>query len=347
MTDHVPGPDRPALPGDPSDAELEHLLRGALTARAGQIGHQDLRPASPPVLLASARPGWLRPPALVAAAAAVLALVAATATLWGPGATPARPPVAASPAPGTTTGGQTGPIVMGPQGPTAPGETVHTIHVTVGPGGRQRYTLTLTPRTEAVPGRNATVSYPLATVAGTDPVPARRLAATVNARIGLLREGYRARLASLSGAGSPFTQAIRFRTDGRWGRTVSIVLDDIEDNGTAIADGRTVAVVADVSTGKALTATDLFTDVDAVDALMRKAVLAAVGPGQVTPQALGRLSMRPGAHGSTRPPAWYPTAQGLHWTVDPQDLGPQVQDAVEAVVDWNRLAGLLAPGARG
>jgi hypothetical protein len=228
--------------------------------------------------------------------------------------------------------------------PSPPGPTVHTVDVT--DGGEQRLTITLTPHTQPVERTAATVTYPLVTVSGADTALARRVADTLNSRISVLRGGYRARLISLHRTDVPLTQTIRVHADARWGRTLSIVLDDIEDYGEVLADSTSTAVVIDTLTGQPLAAGDLFTDVDAADALMRKAILASVGPGQVTPQALGRLSMRPGRHASTRPLTWYPTAEGLHWTVDPGAIISEAEGEPEATVGWSSFTGLLTPRAR-
>jgi hypothetical protein len=65
-------------------ATLEERIRAALTARADQITHEDLRPATPPSRLAPAEPGLRRrilaqwKPVLVAATAATCAVVVIT-----------------------------------------------------------------------------------------------------------------------------------------------------------------------------------------------------------------------------------------------------------------------------
>lgn len=255
-------------------------------------------------------------------------------------------PSASAPAPtmGTVhspTPGRSGPVMAFP-----PDQQPVSITVNAGATGGQRLTIVLTPHTSAVPGVDVTVTYPVATVSGGDAGIRRRVALAVNSRITALRSAYHARAARLPQSG-PLTQTIRFRTQAQWGHTLSIVLDDIEDNGTAIADSISVALVLDTRTGRALTAADLFTDLPAVDALMRAAVLRSVPPGTVRAPDLARLSMHPDGQGFTRPLAWYPTTRGLHWQIGAGAIADETAGDLEVTVGWDRLTAFLTGTARG
>jgi hypothetical protein len=139
------------------------------------------------------------------------------------------------------------------------------------------------------------------------------------------------------------TQTITVRSDAQWGHTVSIVLDVVDDFGGAVPSNTSTAVVIDKRTGHAVSAADLFTDVDSVDAVMRTAIRDATRPMPARPRDLAPLTMNAETSDLTTPLTWYPTAAGLHWVVDRGAVASDAQGEPRATVPWSRLAGLVAP----
>jgi hypothetical protein len=334
-----PGPDW-------SDAGVEEILRSALQARTDQISEQDLRPAQIPVLPAPAPaqprtvPGRRRRLtfALAAAAATTGVLALGAVQEWSP-------PGVAPGTPGSTAPTGSGPRLGAPKHvapATGPGGPHYRIDLAGGPGGNEEVSVSFTWHTDPVPGTAATTTYPLAAVSGADPDLRSHLQDTITRKTTALAGRYRARLQSQGLTERPGTQSIGIRVDTRWRHTVSIVLDVTEKAGTTPPVTSTAAVTLDARTGREVTAADLFTSVDAVDAVMRM----AVRPQPATARSLTRLSMRPGKDGSTGPLAWYPTAEGLHWMIDPGVVAPADLGQPTAMINWSDLARLLKPGLR-
>jgi hypothetical protein len=328
----------------PTDAELEDLLRSALVARTGQITAADLgAPRSPAELLdgrstTGPRPArtmtgrlrWAGPAALLAAAATagVFALNGHLLSFGSRSTSTANPTTAA------TSAGTTG---LGP--------VEYVVKFTGGAGGAQKLTLSFTPHMVPLDGTKATSTYPLVVVTGGSGNLNRMVMDSVNTRLVALMDDYRARLKSSGQTKKALSQEITVRSDAQWGHDVSIVVDVIDDFGGAVPSSTSSAVIIDKRTGKAVSATDLFTDVSAADKIMRRAIRKATMPIPATSQDLAALSMAPRADGLTLPLTWYPTSTGLHWVVDRGVVASDAQGEPTATVSWAQLDSLLTPDA--
>jgi hypothetical protein len=345
-------PTVPVLSHDRSDADLEDLVRAALNARSLQISEHDLRPAQPPALPSlpgigtGTGTGWRSPRTFALAAAAAAALVLGGVLTLSHLGRSAGPPLAGST---TATPSTSAPMLgepsylataptTGPDGPHYP------VDITGGARGDENVHLTFTWRTGPVPGTAARTTYPQVVISGADPDLQRHLTDTITTRINAMIDRYRTRLQSQGLTSRPLTQQIGVRADAQWRHTVSIVLDDLEDYGTTPPVATSAALVFDPRTGHEVAATDLFADVDAVDALMRKEIRKITHPGPAAARTLDGLSMH--SSGSTSSLTWYTTPDGLQWLINPGVLAPDDQGQPGAMISWSRIPALLKPGAR-
>ena len=309
-----------------TDHEIEDLLTSALTARSEQIDQDDLH-AYPPLRepqrrsdrlapvrrIGSSR--WVRPlpiAAMVATAAAFAFAVGAVPSIPGSG-------------PDTSTPGLT--------------DVAYVVRFDGGASGDAHLKASFTPHTVDIDGTKATSNYPLINVTGGTAKLEKQVMDAANAKIVAEVDGYRRQLRNLGLTSQPLTQTITVRSDAQWEHSVSIVFDVVNDFGGAVPTNTSTAAVIDKRTGHAVSATDLFTDVPAVDRIMRRAIQRATEPAPATSEAVASLSMDDTATGLTSPLTWYPTKDGLHWVVDRGAVASDAQGEPAATVSWTRLAG--------
>lgn len=283
--------------------EVEQRLRAALAARAGQVGPQDLRPANPPGLREARAVRRSRRLALALAAPATLAVVIGA---W---------------------------VVVDRPAHNLPGVVSGSSHAAL------PLTMTASSRTSAVTGTNALVTYPVPVMSGGQPAAARRAETVLTEVIDGRLAGFRTTVGTGEPADNPPTLEITVGVVARWRNYLSVRFDQIADYGGAHPDNTAAAVVIDTDTGSSVGPARLFTDVGAVDQLMREAISQAAGPS-VDATGVRGLTMTPGAGGSTRPLAWYPAADGLHWVVDRCAIAACAVTQPAAVLPWDRLAAL-------
>ena len=191
--------------------------------------------------------------------------------------------------------------------------------------------MTASPRTGIVPGTTARLTYPVFAVSGGIGATQDEIQQLLATRVTGLVDGYRSR--------EGLRTARITATIGRWEGYLSVRLDVVADFGGAHGDDSTTALVVDTRTGAAAAPTDLFTDVGAVDDIMRSTIGGQ--PGVAGPAEVGQLTMRAGAPGGL---AWYVDADGLHWVLDQCADTPCTAGQPEAVVAWPRLAALVKAG---
>jgi hypothetical protein len=315
----------------PTDSDLEHLLRSALTARTEQITAADLGPSRLAELGAARSSGtaskpqhrsihhlrWAAPATILVAAAAVSVLA-----LNGPAL-----PAGTSPGTATTA--------------TSLEPIEYVVNFTGGTSETQKLTLSFTPHTIPIDSTKATSTYPLVMATGGDDALNRAVMEAVNTRLVARIQRYRAQLLSLHIAKKPLSQTITVRADNQWGHDVSIVFDEINDFGGAVPSNSSTAVILDKRTGQAVQATDVFTNVATVDKVMRKAIRKATLPAPAAWEDLATLSMTPQKNGLTAPLTWYPTSTGLRWVVDRGAVASDAQGEPTATVPWATLQSLL------
>ncbi len=322
---------------EPTDSELETLLRAALTARTEQITEAHLGAPRPLAELLDARHSgttptpkhrhvhhlrWAAPATILVAAAAVSVLA-----LGGPSLPAGAPPETVATA-------------------TPLGPIEYVVNFTGGATESQKLTLSFTPHMIPIDGTKATSTYPLVVVSGGDKALNRAVMDAVNTRLVARINRYRTQLESLGLTKEPLSQTITVRTDAQWGHDVSIVFDEIDDFGGAVPSNSSTAVILDKRTGLAVQASDLFTDVPEVDKIMRKAIQVATLPQPAAREDLATLSMTPQKNGLTGPLTWYPTSTGLHWVVDRGAVASDAQGQPTATVPWATLKSLLSKGNR-
>jgi hypothetical protein len=297
--------------GPSMDAErTEQLLRAALAARAEQVTERELRPGQAPVPQ-QRQPAWRsRPLVAMAAAAAVMVVFAVGVDLAGR---------------------QTG------EGPS-----------TVTPA--EPLTVGFTSQEEILPG-GATVAYPQPQVTGGAPGIAARARTLLSERVEALVARFRSQVGDQGQSGAPEAEVPMSLTIEpapvlSWRQYVSVRLDVITNLGGARPSNSSSAVVLGVTSGAQVQADEIFTDVDAVDRLMRERIAESAGPLRYADE-VARLSMRPGTDGSTEPLAWYVGPEGLHWVVDRDAIAAGAVGQPEALLPWSALAGLMARPASG
>ena len=314
-----------------TDHEIEDLLTSALTARSEQINHDDLRTYEPleepqrrsdrfaPVRrIGSSR--WVRPLPV----AAIVATAAAFAIAIG-----GVPSIPGSSDPGTSTPGLT--------------DVAYVVTFDGGTHEDIRLKASFTPHDVPIDGgTNATSTYPLVVVTGGTPKLEKQVMDAANAKIVAEIDAYRRQLRALGLTSRKLSQTITVRSDAQAGHAVSIVFDIVNDFGGAVPTNTSTAAVIDKRTGHAVRATDLFTDVPAVDRIMRRAIQQATEPAPATAADLAPLSMGDTATGLTSPLTWYPTKAGLRWVIDRGAVASDAQGEPTATVPWTRLAGEIA-----
>ena len=309
------------------DEEIATLLTSALAGRTAQVNESDLRPSpvpsipntQPARIARVARSRWLRPVVTSGAIAAVAASILLA--------------------------GQVGPGRTGP-GQPIPSDADPAAYVVTFTGGRdedQHLTVSFTDHNTTVPDTAATTTYPSVTVTGGSSEIQDSIQDAVATQVTAEIDAYRRQLIGLDETARPLTQSVTVRSDAQWGHTVEIVLDVVNDFGGAVPSNSSTSVVVDRRTGNALGAADLFTDVSAVDAIMRTALRAATEPAPATPKDVAALTMTPGVNGLTTPLTWYPTEDGLTWVVDRGAIASDAQGEPTATVPWSALAGVIAP----
>jgi hypothetical protein len=219
-----------------------------------------------------------------------------------------------------------------------PEQVGYTMNFLAGATRTQKVVISFDQQSTPVFGAAATATYPLIAVSGAGPGLRHRLAETVNCRIGVLMDRYRNQLVSRHQTGAPLTQTITVRSDAQWGHTVSIVFTDEESFADRAPRIAITAVVIDTRTGRSIAPADLFTDINAVDGLMRKAIRAKSPPNDATVARVASLTMRPGKDGTSSPLTWYPTADGLRWIVDRGAITSKVKGELAVTVAWPTLA---------
>lgn len=359
---------------EPFDTELEALLRAALSARALQITEADLRPPRPPALPAETEtPGAVQPmgrvrplgrprpirstgvrqhrsaPAVAASIAALL-LAGGTVALWhldsiGHGTTMADPTPSRTASRSPSPDGP--PPVAPPVGPPAPPPTPYSIAFRTESHPPATITLTFTPQTQPITGTTATTNAPRVSATGGDPAVRKQVVSTIRASITRLVERYRERLVNSGETSAGGTQSITVTAEARWQHTLSLVLNVADDNpATGQQTASSAAIVLDRRSGRAVPVSALFSDLNAVDGLVRQALRATTPPGALTPAALRALTLRPTQDPASDPVTWYPAPNGLHVTIDRQTLPGGGTGQLSATVGWARLSPFLSADAR-
>jgi len=304
---------------------VEQRLREALAARADQVRPEDLRPAPvPPTPAARTAHRPHRFLLALAAPAALTVVLAITVGSWvlarqpsDGGPAPAYPPQAAG-AP-TSAEPDTAEPSIEVQGLPSESDTVAPVIVTAAP------------RTTTVPGTSRRATVPAFTVSGGTTDTADRIRRLLSKHVTGLVDGYRNR-ADLR------TLQITAAAIEPWEDYLSVRLDTTDDFGGPHGTDTTTALVMDTRTGSPATAGDLFTDITAVDEIMRTALAGRPGPDR--PTEIDELTMR---SGTGIAPVWYPADDGLHWVLDECAHTPCVTGPAEAIVAWPELAAHLRP----
>lgn len=305
---------------------VEERLQAALAARAEQVKPEDMRPAALPH--APATRTARRPQRLLLALAAPATLTLVLAVTIGVWCLAGRSPDAvASPPPATATAAPQLSAATGVAVPPSDGGPATSGAATVAP-----VSVTASPRTTTVPGTSGRAIYPAFAVSGGTPPVTDRIHQLITGHVTGLIDAYRHR-AGLR------TLQITAGAIARWDHYLSVRLDTIDDlGGPHGKNTTTTALVINTRTGSPAAAGDLFTDVAAVDELMRSAISHRAGPKDST--QVGKLTMRSGAAAGL---SWYPAADGLHWVLD-RCLYPHcAAGQPQAVVAWRQLTALVKP----
>lgn len=297
---------------------VEQALRHMLATEAELIQEGDLRPptAFPPT--AEPRSGRAR------GVVAVLGTAAATAGLLVGVRVLTTPP-------------DTGPADRGPTAVTTARPTP--------------LMLALSEQTRKLTDPDATVTTPQLKFHTEDPKVAERISQVVDEHLEETVNGFRNRIQDAEPDWpEPLTLHVTAQLVSRR-PLVTVLLEATSEVGwdrSEAAPGLPIveytALVFDTRTGDRVLPTDLFTDVDAAAAEVREALVAAHPDGKVRLSELEALSLEPAEDGSTTPLSCYPTGEGLDCLVDDGARTPDFQGRLEAVVPWDELTGVLAPG---
>jgi hypothetical protein len=188
-------------------------------------------------------------------------------------------------------------------------------------------------------GTRPEITYQVPAVSGGRPHVASRIEAMLTSRISRQIEAYRERLAGSDPPGSPPTLQITIGSVERWGRYLSVRVDQVASCCGPQTHNTSFALVLDTENGSAVNANQLLTDTSVVDLLMREAIIRKAGT-TVDSSAAAKLSMIPDTTGGTRPLAWYPAADGLHWVIDQCAIAACRIGQLQTTLPWTQLTGL-------
>jgi hypothetical protein len=302
---------------------IEDELRRMFAADSDAIRESDLRPAAAfPTARARRTRRLSTGVAMVAAAVATTAVVLGPRLVDGPRESP-------SPAPQTT--------------PTLTAAPSPDSHVGV---GQPIMHLVLRPVTVDPPGVTAQIFRPTeVSVAG--PRAAPKIMTGIEQEQDALVATFRARAAQAVRSGvDPGRMSLRIDAPrvGTWSHFLSVRLDITTALGQPNPLEESTVLMFDTTTGERILFTDVFTDVEQADAVVREALQASRPDGSLDGHDLSAASLAPTKPGSTDPLACYPYGAGLDCILVRGGLTPYESGRIEAVVGWERFTGLLRPG---
>jgi hypothetical protein len=281
----------------------EQRLRAALAARVEQIQEQDLRPASLPGTAPRGRASrtrrgaaWRQPVLVMGAAAAVIVVSAVAVDVVGRNR-------------------DSGPATVTSSAPAS---------------------VRFITRSQTLAGTTADATYPVPEVTGGAPGVAARADEALTRRVDELVEAFRTQVLAPEMPTENLLLEVTADTVETWRQYLSVRFDQIANFGGARPTNSSAAVVIDTRTGSAVTADQVFTDIEAVDRLMRQQITTEVGAGAY-PDAIATLTMRPGTSAGTAPLTWYPASDGLHWVVDRDAIAAGAIGQPDAVLPWSQL----------
>jgi hypothetical protein len=198
--------------------------------------------------------------------------------------------------------------------------------------------------TQIVTGK-ARATYPVPEVIGGASGVAARVDKALTRQVRALVKSFRAQAREPGMPADNLFLEVTADTAGTWHQYLSVRFDVIANLGGAHPSKSAAAVVIDTESGKAVSADEVFTDIDTVDRLMRPRITAAAGAGGTYPDAIAKLTMRPNEdnRGGTAPLAWYLAPEGLHWVVDQGAAAVSPLGNLEAVAPWSELRVALLP----
>jgi hypothetical protein len=198
--------------------------------------------------------------------------------------------------------------------------------------------------TQIVTGK-ARATYPVPEVIGGAPGVAARVDKALTRQVRALVRSFREQAKEPGMPADNLFLEVTADTAGTWHQYLSVRFDVVANFGGAHPSKSAAAVVIDTDSGKAVSADEVFTDIDTVDRLMRLRITAAAGAGDTYPDAIAKLTMRPNEDnkGSTAPLAWYLAPEGLHWVVDGGAAAASPLGNLEAVAPWSELRVSLLP----